>query len=253
MQTAIAQSPSATIAQRCGRWLFRHRSYTLVPLAIFVVAAAWLDPRPPAGPGIWELLLQVAAIGLLLLGETIRLDVAGRAERGTSGRGKRLQAPTLVTTGMYARTRNPLYLGNLILWAGAALLTLNPVVLLVVFVVVGVQYHLIILAEEQFLLGCFGEQYREFCRVVPRVVPRIFSQPTTRGPNAPAVPFDWTRGIFREHDTIFLVFLGGWGILGLSLGLIGPDTGPHAPVGWYAMPVVATLFWLVTKGIKKSR
>ena len=244
---------STSSAQRYGRWLFRHRSYTLVPLAIVMLAAAWPWDGRVAEFGMRELLLSMAAIGLLLLAEAIRLNVAGRSEHATCGRGKTLYANRLVTAGVYARVRNPLYLANLMLWIGIVLLTFRPVLVLLVIAVLAVQYQMIIRAEERFLLDLFGQQYREYCRRVPRIIPLIIRSGLAGNMGSElSRPFYWKRALLREHDTIFVVLLGAWGFPTLRLGLLAQDAMVGIPAVWYAVPAVATPVWLVTKWIKKS-
>jgi len=248
----MADNAPATMAQRCGGWLFRHRSYTPLPLAALIVATAWLAPTPPAASRPADWLLRAAGIALLILGETIRLAVAGRARRGTSCRGTRLKASMLVTGGMYAHTRNPLYLANLLLWSGAALLTLWLPVVLVVVAAVATQYHLIIVAEERFLLARYGRQYVEFCRGVPRLLPRLAFRRNSHSAAPPPGPFDWRRAVFREGDTIYLVVLGAWAMVALRLALAAEGLGLYTSVGWHAIPLTATSAWLLTKWIKHS-
>jgi protein-S-isoprenylcysteine O-methyltransferase Ste14 len=77
-------------------------------------------------------------------------------------------ASTLVTSGVYAWTRNPMYLGLavLLLGWGIHLGTLTPLVLAPLFIpfICRVQ----ILAEEQALQARFGEDYARYCRRVNR-------------------------------------------------------------------------------------
>lgn len=228
------------------------RSFTLVPLAIVILATAWPWDGRVAEFGMRELLLSMAAIGLLLVAEAVRLGVAGRSEHATCGRGKTLYANRLVTTGVYARVRNPLYLANLMLWIGISLLTFEPLLVLLVIAVLAVQYRMIIRAEERFLLDLFGGQYREYSRRVGRVVPRIRSDLAgNMGLELPR-PFDWKQALLREHDTIFVVFLGAWGFPTFKLGLLTQEAIVRMPAVWYAMPAVATILWLAAKCIKKS-
>ena len=65
--------------------------------------------------------------------------------------------------------------------------------------------------------------------------------------------FDWVRALFREHDTLLEIALGGWGLTGLSLGLIQGYTAPGVWTAWYVFPAAATAAWLITKKIKRSR
>jgi protein-S-isoprenylcysteine O-methyltransferase Ste14 len=243
-------------AQRCGRWLFEHRSYTLVPLAALIVAAAWTGIGQLAAAPLVVVAVQCLGLALLVGGEAVRFSVAARAHRGTSGRGTILRAPALVTGGLYAYSRNPLYLANLTLWVGASLLIPNVPLALLAAVVVGWQYHLVIQAEERFLQAEHGEAYRRYCRMVPRLLPGLgFRSGETAAGQRPGVdpaPVDWRRGLFREHDTIFLILLGVWGVFWLQ----ALRASAHSPSAipdwaWIATIVAPTGGWLAVKTVKR--
>lgn len=78
----------------------------------------------------------------------------------------------LTTSGPYAYTRNPLYLGSLIMAAGFAIAARSWWVvafLLLMFVLV---YAPVIAGEERYLRQTFPE-YEEYARQVPRFFPRL--------------------------------------------------------------------------------
>jgi protein-S-isoprenylcysteine O-methyltransferase Ste14 len=108
------------------------------------------------------------------LGEGIRLwgvAYAGSLTRVTGSVG----APAVVMAGPYAFVRNPLYIGNILLYVGIALISNAlipwlPAVAVCVFIV---QYALIVSLEEEFLEREFGTSYREYKRNVPRFIPRL--------------------------------------------------------------------------------
>lgn len=74
----------------------------------------------------------------------------------------------LVTSGFFRYTRNPMYLGMVLMLAGVAVLlgSLSP--LLVIPVFVWIIKSNFIRGEEQFLEGIFGEQYLSYKRRVRR-------------------------------------------------------------------------------------
>lgn len=77
----------------------------------------------------------------------------------------------LVTHGIFAWTRNPIYLGLDLLLAGSFLVQGRLVfLLLAVFNVVW--FHLLIRREERFLGEAYGEPYHEYCSRVGRYVTR---------------------------------------------------------------------------------
>jgi len=75
---------------------------------------------------------------------------------------------TLITTGMYQYSRNPMYLGLLFLLTGWGfiLASASPLIMLPVFVVIITRQQ--ILPEEQVLEQKFGQQYRDYKKSVKR-------------------------------------------------------------------------------------
>jgi len=78
----------------------------------------------------------------------------------------------LTTSGPYAYTRNPLYLGSLIMASGFAIAARSwwiVALMLLVFVLI---YAPVIAGEERFLRQTFPE-YEDYVRSVPRILPRL--------------------------------------------------------------------------------
>lgn len=78
----------------------------------------------------------------------------------------------LTTTGPYAHTRNPLYLGSFLLALGFALASHWVAVVLVIAFWIAV-YGPTITRERDFLRGLYGEAYREYEANVPAFLPRV--------------------------------------------------------------------------------
>lgn len=74
----------------------------------------------------------------------------------------------LVTDGLYRRTRNPMYLGMVLVLAGAALLFGSLSVWLPVPVFILIIRNNFILGEERFLEEIFGKQYTDYKNKVGR-------------------------------------------------------------------------------------
>ena len=145
------------------KFLFSYRSFTPLPLVIALLYFA-----SPALPFVYF------GVAMALIGESIRIN----AVRYTGGatRTTKVGAPSLCTSGPYARTRNPLYLGNMIIYCGMALIAGGPFmweILLVVFAFFTFQYSLIIALEEETLVNLFGADYETYRGHVPRLFPRI--------------------------------------------------------------------------------
>jgi len=146
-------------AERIGRFLYRWRAYTPLPLVLVVLLAS----RPTG----WSI---GAGMPLVLLGETLRIDSLRFI--GGSSRSRALGGETLVAEGPYARTRNPLYLGNLLLSTGLALFSGIPVLPPLLWILFAVQYAAIIRAEEAELARRFPEEFAAYKNAVPRFFPR---------------------------------------------------------------------------------
>ncbi len=78
----------------------------------------------------------------------------------------------LTVTGPYAHTRNPLYLGSILIAAGFAVALLSWPVALVLAVGFGVIYVPVIASEERFLRATFPG-FDAYCSRVPRLIPRL--------------------------------------------------------------------------------
>jgi protein-S-isoprenylcysteine O-methyltransferase Ste14 len=78
----------------------------------------------------------------------------------------------LAVTGPYAHTRNPLYLGSMLIAAGFALALLSWPLALLMAAGFGVIYVPVIASEERFLRAAFPG-FDAYCRQVPRLIPRL--------------------------------------------------------------------------------
>lgn len=107
---------------------------------------------------------QPLALLLVVLGEGLRLWAVGTIGRRSRTVGSAVGA--LVDVGPYARLRNPLYVGNLMIWAGYSIVAW-PVVLVVLPLLVA-HYVLIVRWEEEQLLAQMGTAYQGYLQRVPR-------------------------------------------------------------------------------------
>lgn len=207
-----------------GNWLFRYRGYVPLP---FVLLVFYLDARLPAsgtGSG-WLRYWDVLCFLISLLGQWMRVQTVAFVPEGTSGRNTTTQlANFLNTTGMYAIVRNPLYTGNFLLGLGGVLYVQNLPLLLVYVVLFGVYYHCIMLAEEDFLTGKFGDTYKDWAARTPRVIPNPLLW--TR----PAEPFSPRLAIRREGGTL-LALLFTFCLLELVQGVASPGA-PNRDAKW---------------------
>ncbi len=194
-------SPPA-VAVRYGNVLFRYRNalFPAVLVALFVL----FRPRYPRGSE--RLDAWVDALGLLvaLKGQALRVIVIGYVYILRGGRDHKVYAEDLVTGGFFAHSRNPLYLGNVLILIGLFLIHGNPWVLALGsgFFLSG--YAAIVAAEEHYLAGRFGTAYQEYVRDVPRWLPRLRGL----GRSLAGMEFDWSRVVTKEYGSTF-VWMGG--------------------------------------------
>jgi protein-S-isoprenylcysteine O-methyltransferase Ste14 len=78
----------------------------------------------------------------------------------------------LVKSGIYSKIRHPIYLSNLSCSLGFALISWNAIALLL-FVLCLAAFHLRIRREEKELVAAFGDEYAEYTRDVPSMIPRL--------------------------------------------------------------------------------
>jgi protein-S-isoprenylcysteine O-methyltransferase Ste14 len=150
---------AAPSAVRVGRVLFQHRGWLPAPLVAVMLATG----SPPVGALRWGL-----GAALIATGEGIRLAAVGHI--GPASRTRDDSAHRVVDTGPYAHVRNPLYVGNLLLWAGVGVL-LWPWAL-VAPALLAAHYGFIVRWEEANLAARLGAPYLDYCARVPRWIPR---------------------------------------------------------------------------------
>jgi len=115
------------------------------------------------------------------------------------GQNRQVWANSLVDTGMFAHCRNPLYVANLFLFAGLAIVHNGWAMYLVVVPFFVFAYVCIVAAEERYLYERFGETYADYCRRVPRWLPSLRGLSNTLR----STEFDWLKVLRKEYGTPF--------------------------------------------------
>ena len=148
------------------------------PFTMAVLVPLWLARREGLTPALAGsaagLATQAAGLALLALG--LALFVASLRRFATEGRGT--LAPwdpprELVVRGPYRYVRNPMISGVLLALVGEALVLRSRSHLLWACTFFAINAVYIPLLEEPDLAHRFGESYREYCRHVPRLLPRL--------------------------------------------------------------------------------
>jgi protein-S-isoprenylcysteine O-methyltransferase Ste14 len=79
----------------------------------------------------------------------------------------------LVVSGLYRSVRNPIYLGAVMLLLGHVLWHPSRPILWMPFIVAVSAHLFVTLYEEPHLRKTFGAAYQEYCRQVPRWIPKL--------------------------------------------------------------------------------
>jgi protein-S-isoprenylcysteine O-methyltransferase Ste14 len=114
---------------------------------------------------------------LAVVGEGIRIWASGHIEK----------TKCLATGGPYAHSRNPLYVGSLLLALGVAVACASPWVVVAVAAYFLAFYPSVMREEEAFLASKFPEVHAAWARAVPLFWPR----PSPGGPRSSR--FEWGR------------------------------------------------------------
>lgn len=74
----------------------------------------------------------------------------------------------LVTNGIFARVRNPMYVGGTLVLAGLSIMLASDWMLVLTIIFVPVLHYGVVKREERYLAGKFGAAYEQYCKAVPR-------------------------------------------------------------------------------------
>lgn len=102
-----------------------------------------------------------------------RLCGVYRRKRGGGGPGIETPPERLVLSGLYAYSRNPMYLGHIIFLAGLAL-TLQSLFAAVIALATAVWFHRRVRRDEARLVELWGEPYRRYLLITKRWLPGLF-------------------------------------------------------------------------------
>lgn len=179
-----------------GNFLFRHRNWVfpLVLVALFV----GFPPVPAGGTPRADAWLDAVGIAIVVAGLVVRGAVVGLAYIKRGGLQKKVYAADLVTDGMFAHCRNPLYVGNLLMVLGYFVIHNNPWVYVLGGAFFLLAYHAIVAAEENYLSGKFGAGYAEYCRDVPRWTIRMAGLTQTFR----SMEFNWLRVLAKDYSSM---------------------------------------------------
>jgi len=156
---------------------------------------------------------MIIGFAIALVGELIRflgVSWAGSETRTTGGVG----GTYLIISGPFAFVRNPLYVGNILLYTGIGIMSWAfPYLQIAAVLFFAVQYHFIVLEEEKYLIEKFGEDYKEYCKQVPRFFFRVIPYKNSKieqPPYNPKAGFSSERRTLQAFTSVSLIIVIIW-------------------------------------------
>ena len=179
---------------------FKYRSYTPIPFLILMLIFQQSTP-----------MTLIIGFMVALIGELIRfwgVSWAGSETRTTGGVG----GTFLIISGPFAYVRNPLYVGNILIYLGLGIMSfaLFPYLQIVAILFFLLQYYFIVREEEKYLVERFKDEYKEYCKHVPAFFPRLFPY---KNSSIVQPPYNPKAGLKSERRSL-------QAFLGISLLLI---------------------------------
>jgi len=222
-----------------GNFFFRFRT-TLSPLLLLFLLL-------PGAPILHDPFVA-AVIGLVIaaLGQLVRATTIGLRYIVRGGRGHRVYADDLVTEGLFRHTRNPMYVGKFLMVLGAGIASNRWPAALGITAAYTFMYYAVVVAEESYLRGKFGAAFDDYCRQVPRWLPRL----TGLGATLSESEFHWRRVLAKEYSAPL-----GWTLPIVAVGVynLSSDPAQNARVGWLLGVLAAAIgLWLVAGFLKRT-
>jgi protein-S-isoprenylcysteine O-methyltransferase Ste14 len=231
-----------------GNFFFKYRNI----LFIFLYLALFI-PSPPifkaSVPGTSSYLYPlITGLSITIVGQLIRGITIGLAYIVRGGRNKEVYADSLVTTGIFAHCRNPLYVGNILMLLGVGIL-INSLVFVALFIPLFLFiYQAIVLAEEDFLRRKFKQQFNDYCKRVNRWI----LNPTGLRATISQMKFHWKRWLIKEYNTQTVWLAGIFTILLYKYPPLTNGDPDRRNVLFAGSLVVLALYYFTIRFLKKS-
>jgi protein-S-isoprenylcysteine O-methyltransferase Ste14 len=148
------EPPAALVA--LGHFVFRYRD-ALAPLAIVLVVLL-TSPRPGWGNARHDRWLDAIGLGVAACGQALRVLVIGLAYIQRGGKNKRIAGDHLVTDGVFAHCRHPLYVGNFLLITGLLIIWNAPWAYAIAGGLIALALFAMASAEDAYLQRTFGAE-----------------------------------------------------------------------------------------------
>jgi protein-S-isoprenylcysteine O-methyltransferase Ste14 len=225
--------------RKVGTIFFRWRSY--IPLLLIPLLFLKLhDLQRTFTNQYIETIYQALCLIISFTGEFVRILTIGFVPSGTSGRNTKAQRATILnTTGIYSITRNPLYLGNYMMILGISIFSRSWEIIILNSIFFLIFYVPIILTEENFLLGKFGNIFSEYTSKAPCFFPKFHLWTPSEN------KWSWGMVIRREYSSLLSLALSYVFVAHLRLYVIGKEI--IYSKAWLIFGGVFLLMWIIVR------
>ena len=227
---------------KLGNFLFHYRNglFPLFYLFLFI-------PSPWIFENYW--IPIIVGFVIALIGQIVRIGTIGLKYIIRGGSNRRVYAEDLVTEGIFAHCRNPLYVGNVLILIGLGVMSNSWIYNLILTPLFIFFYQAIIKAEENFLENKFGEAYDQYKKDVNRWMPSFSGLVET----FKSMNFSWPRVIIREYNATF-IWLCGAVLIGLKTFYYQERGELSTVLPWGTGVIIALLLlYLIARYLKKSK
>jgi protein-S-isoprenylcysteine O-methyltransferase Ste14 len=226
-----------------GNFLFRNRNGIFPLFYLMLFLPSWEVFSNP-------IIAMIIGFTVTAIGQLVRVITIGLVYIIRGGKDRRVYAEDLVTTGIFAHCRNPLYVGNILILVGLGIAS-NSLLFMAVFTPIFLFFwQAIVLAEENYLRNKFGDQYNEYCKRVNRWLINFKGI----GRTLQSMQFKWRRVIIREYNSTYIWMTGAVLIVMKHFYLHDDqfDFHKNLPV-FISILIGLLLLYFIARYLKKSR
>jgi protein-S-isoprenylcysteine O-methyltransferase Ste14 len=233
---------------RLGNFLFRTRD-ALFP-AVLVALLVLTTPSIPRGDPLIARVLDAIGLLVALAGQALRIAVIGYRYIVRGGRNRQVYAEGLVTSGFFQLSRNPLYVGNLLILGGLFIIWNSAWMYAIGVPCFLLGYRAIVAAEEAYLGQHYTSDYAHYTQHVPRWWPRL----TAVAEATAGLAFNWRRVVLKEYGSAAYWMAGAAILLWLKARRYADLDGTTTPAWpyWSAVAIVAS-GWGGARYLKKVK
>ena len=243
----VAES-QPSLLERWGTFLFKYRDAVFPAVILATIMAT--RPQFPGGSRSADLWLDALGVLVCALGQALRITVIGYKYIVRGGKNRKVHAEDLVTEGIFALSRNPLYVGNILVLFGIFIIWNSPLLYLIAVPFTLVGYRAIVAAEEAFLHQKFGYAFDEYCMTTNRWIPDFRKASEA----LEGIPFNWRRVLLREYGS-WTAWIGTAGLLIIAESLYAGTFDDDRTLVNAIIVVLVLVFiaWAVTRWLKLNK